>query len=66
MLSGHADMNTDADQMGNFFGLPAFQAKYGDEVSPGRYNVSAGMQTSLKQVTKAGQIIGLLVGRFHL
>ncbi|ORY28196.1 putative MFS maltose permease [Naematelia encephala] len=50
--------------MGNFFGLPAFQKKYGDELPSGKFNVSAPTQTELKQVTKAGQIVGLLLAGY--
>ncbi|OCF32083.1 hypothetical protein I316_06239 [Kwoniella heveanensis BCC8398] len=49
----------DYGMMGSLFGFPAFAQKFGDRLPSGKYNVSAGMQSVLKQVTKAGQLVGL-------
>ncbi|KAJ5729567.1 uncharacterized protein N7483_004075 [Penicillium malachiteum] len=44
-----------------FISLPAFQKRYGAEVSPGKYEIPAEMQSGISNGTQAGEIIGLLI-----
>ena len=57
--------------IGSLFGFPAFAEKFGDRLPNGSFNIryvwpliigltsSASMQSILKQITKAGQLVGL-------
>ncbi|KAJ6014225.1 hypothetical protein N7540_008816 [Penicillium herquei] len=44
-----------------FISFPAFQKRYGVEVSPGKYEIPAEMQSGISNGTQAGEIIGLLI-----
>lgn len=47
----------DSDLMGNFYGLPSFQRKYGYKFQ-GKYYVSAPWQTALNMASPVGRVIG--------
>ncbi|KAF3908014.1 hypothetical protein ABW21_db0200827 [Orbilia brochopaga] len=47
--------------IGNFFGYPEFNKKYGYQQADGTYNISAKWQTSLSNATFVGEIIGLFI-----
>ncbi|KAJ5813798.1 uncharacterized protein N7503_000548 [Penicillium pulvis] len=44
-----------------FISFPAFQKRYGVEVSPGEFEIPAEMQSGISNGTQAGEIIGLLI-----
>jgi SP family general alpha glucoside:H+ symporter-like MFS transporter len=50
----------DAQLVTSFYALPAFQARYGVELSPGNYEISAPWQTALGMGNPIGQALGAL------
>ncbi|KAJ5343664.1 uncharacterized protein N7506_003488 [Penicillium brevicompactum] len=47
--------------MGSFFAFPAFNEKYGELMSDGKYGLAASWQAGLTQAMSCGQIIGLFI-----
>lgn len=47
--------------IGNFFGFPQFNKKYGYQEADGSYNISAKWQTSLSNGANVGEILGLFI-----
>lgn len=50
----------DAQIISSFYALPAFQKKFGEEISPGDFQISAPWQTALSMGSPIGQVIGTL------
>ncbi|KAH8880856.1 putative MFS maltose permease [Thozetella sp. PMI_491] len=50
----------DKSLLGSFYAFPAFQRRFGVEVSPGSYQVTAPWQSGLSNGAQVGSIIGLL------
>lgn len=51
----------DTSLLGNFFGYPAFQKKFGYPTKKGDYQLSATWQSSLQAAVQVGEIIGLWI-----
>lgn len=51
----------DAQIITSFYALPAFQKKFGVELSPGEYQITAPWQTALGMGSPIGQVIGTLL-----
>ncbi|GAA5829388.1 hypothetical protein JCM3766R1_001082 [Sporobolomyces carnicolor] len=51
----------DLTLIGSFYGLPAFQKRFGEEIAPGKYVITADWQTGLSNAVQVGQILGLMV-----
>ncbi|GAA5912254.1 uncharacterized protein JCM6883_003296 [Sporobolomyces salmoneus] len=51
----------DLTLIGSFYGLPAFQKRFGEEIAPGRYVITADWQTGLSNAVQVGQIAGLMI-----
>jgi SP family general alpha glucoside:H+ symporter-like MFS transporter len=49
----------DTSLLGNFFGYPAFQRKFGEPAGNGTYQLTATWQSSLQAPVQVGEIIGL-------
>ena len=47
--------------IGSFFAFPAFNLKYGELMSDGKYGLAASWQASLTNAMSCGQIVGLFV-----
>ncbi|CAG8090836.1 unnamed protein product [Penicillium salamii] len=47
--------------IGSFFGFPAFNEKYGQQMSDGSYGLAASWQAGLTNAMSCGQIIGLFI-----
>lgn len=48
--------------LGNFFGFPAFQKKFGEPTGePGKYQLTSTWQSSLQAAVQVGEIIGLWI-----
>ncbi|GAA6006959.1 hypothetical protein JCM11491_001455 [Sporobolomyces phaffii] len=51
----------DLTLINSFYGLPAFARKFGEEISPGKYVITADWQTGLSNAVQVGQILGLML-----
>ena len=49
----------DTSLLGNYFGYPAFQRKFGEPVGDGTYQLTATWQSSLQAAVQVGEILGL-------
>ncbi|KAL2167345.1 hypothetical protein VTG60DRAFT_1378 [Thermothelomyces hinnuleus] len=56
----------DAQIITSFYALPAFQRKYGNLLSNGKYEVSAPWQTALGMGNPIGQVLGALASGYPL
>jgi SP family general alpha glucoside:H+ symporter-like MFS transporter len=54
----------DGSLMSTFYAFPAFAKKYGHEVSPGKYAISAPWQSGLSNAIACGEILGLLINGY--
>ncbi|KAI0410732.1 MFS maltose permease MalP [Xylaria grammica] len=50
--------------IGSFYAFPAFQEKYGDQLSDGTYGLTAQWQAGLSGAVNAGQVLGLLLNGY--
>ncbi|GAA5871436.1 hypothetical protein JCM16303_000755 [Sporobolomyces ruberrimus] len=51
----------DLTLINSFYGLPAFQKRFGVEIAPGKYVITADWQTGLSNAVQVGQILGLMI-----
>ncbi|GAA5994505.1 hypothetical protein JCM5350_004669 [Sporobolomyces pararoseus] len=51
----------DLTLIGSFYGLPAFQKRFGEEIAPNKYVITADWQTGLSNAVQVGQILGLMI-----
>ncbi len=49
----------DTSLLGGFFGYPSFQKKFGSQIGPDKYSLSAEWQSGLQNGVQVGEIIGL-------
>lgn len=50
--------------LGNFFGFPAFQKKFGEPLADGTYQLTATWQSSLQAAVQVGEIVGLWIAGY--
>lgn len=51
----------DLTLIGSFYGLPAFQKRFGQQIGPDEYVITAAWQTGISNAVQIGQILGLMI-----
>lgn len=51
----------DLTMIGSFYGLPAFQKRFGEQIGPDKYVITPAWQTGISNAVQVGQILGLMV-----